>query len=173
MATAAAVVPDSATGVAREAPTVRLGRAWRELRRGATTAVVVDKVFGKPGEPDAVDPGHLDVLDLLSHRDGRRMSELATALHVDPSTVTRTMHRMESAGLARRQAMEADGRVVTAHLTDEGRRVHALVAARRTALIDAAFDDFSRQDQEVLVELLERFLVALGRHATGSPDPAG
>jgi DNA-binding MarR family transcriptional regulator len=69
--------------------------------------------------------------------------------------------------------MEADGRVVTAHLTDEGRRLHALVAARRTALIDAAFADFSMEDRELLVELLERFLVALGQHATESPDPAG
>jgi DNA-binding MarR family transcriptional regulator len=173
MATATAVVEDGAIEAASGSPTARLGRAWREVRRGAVTGRVVEKVFGRPGEPDSVDPGHLDVLDLLSHRDGRRMSELATALHVDPSTVTRTMHRMEAAGLARRQATEADGRVVTAHLTDEGRRLHALVAARRTALIDAAFGELSVGDREQLVELLERFLVALGQHATDTSEPAG
>jgi len=173
MTTATAVVADAATDEARESPTVRLARAWREMRRGAATGVVVEKVFGRPGEPDAVEPGHLDVLDLLSHRDGRRMSELASALHVDPSTVTRTMHRMEAAGLARRQAMEADGRVVTAHLTDEGRRLQALVAARRTALLDAALTEFSTQDRTMFVQLLERFVVALGQHAAGTADPAG
>lgn len=173
MTTAPAVVADGHVASARQSPTVRLGRAWRELRRGAATGALVERLFGRPGEPDSVEPGHLDVLDILSQRDGRRMSELATALNVDPSTVTRTMHRMEAAGLARRQAMEADGRVVTAHLTDEGRRRHALVAARRTDLIEAGLADFAMEDRELLVELLERFLSALGQHATETPDPAG
>ena len=34
----------------------------------------------------------------------RRMNELASALRVDPSTVTRTMQRMEVAGLADAQS---------------------------------------------------------------------
>jgi DNA-binding MarR family transcriptional regulator len=173
MTTAPAVVADRDTATARESPTVRLGRAWREMRRGAATGPLVERLFGRPGEPDSVEPGHLDVLDVLTQRDGRRMSDLAGALHVDPSTVTRTMHRMEAAGLARRQTMEADGRVVTAHLTDEGRRIHALVSARRTALIDAGLADFSMEDRELLVALLERFLGALAGYATGTRKPAG
>ena len=172
MAIAPGVVADGDAAVARDSPTLRLGRAWRELRRGAATGPLVERLFGRPGEPDSVEPAHLDVLDILTQRDGRRMSELANALHVDPSTATRTMHRMEAAGLARRQTMEADGRVVTAHLTEEGRRLHALVSARRTALIDAGLADFSADDREQLVELLERFLAALARHATGRRDPA-
>jgi len=157
----ATAVADGETETTHEPATARFARAWRELRRGAATGVLVEQLFGRPGAPDSVEPGHLDVLDLLAKRDGRRMSELAAALRVDPSTVTRTMNRMEAAGLARRAATDADGRVVTAHLTDEGRRVHALVSARRTAIIEAAFRDFSEEDQELLVELLERFLAAL------------
>jgi len=143
------------------------------MRRGTATGVLVAALFGHPGEPDSVEPAHLDVLDILSRRDGPRMSELASALHVDPSTVTRTMHRMEAAGLARRAAAEHDGRVVTAHLTDEGRRLQALVAERRTALIDAALDEFAPDEREHLVDLLERFLDAIGRNAAGSSDAAG
>src|SRR3954469_16612258 len=99
---------DSAT------PVERLGRSWREMRRGTTTTLVAAHVFGPSGEADHVDPTHLDVLDLLAHEDGRTMSELAVALHVDPSTITRTMHRLEAAGLARRATAPNDGGPVTA-----------------------------------------------------------
>jgi hypothetical protein len=94
-------------------PSARLGRAWRELRRGTTTLLVTDRVFGRPGEPQHIEPNHLDVLDMLTRCDGRRMSELAAGLHVDPSTITRTMHRMEAAGLVRRATVASDGRLVT------------------------------------------------------------
>jgi DNA-binding MarR family transcriptional regulator len=166
------VVANGDVELARGSPVERLGRAWRELRRGTATGVLVEQLFGRHGEPSSVEPGHLDVLDILSARDGQRMSELALALRVDPSTVTRTMHRMETAGLARRAAFERDGRVVTAHLTEEGRRVHALVAAKRTALIEAALEDFTPDERLELVELLERFLHALDRNTTGRVDPA-
>ncbi len=91
----------------------RIGRAWRELRRGTVHGVLAERLFGQPGEPDAVEPGQLDVLDLLASRDDRRMSDLAAALRVDPSTVTRTLQRMEAAGLAsaaRRPATGASSR---------------------------------------------------------------
>jgi DNA-binding MarR family transcriptional regulator len=141
------------------------------MRRGSTALLVTDRVFGRPGEPQHVEPNHLDVLDLLTRRDGRRMSELAAALHVDPSTITRTMHRMEAAGLAQRASVAADGRLVTAHLTEEGRRVHGLVAGRRAELIAAGLAGLSSDEQERLVDLLERFLRSLGAYVR-TPNPA-
>lgn len=168
MPSVAAAVANGDTGVEPDSPTLRLSFAWREMRRGAVTGVLVEQLFGRPGEPDYVEPGHLDVLDLLAKQDGRRMSDLAAALRVDPSTITRTMHRMEAAGLARRAAAEADGRVVTAHLTDEGRRLHALVAARRAAIVEAGLRDFTPEEQEQLVDLLERFLAAVEANVTAT-----
>jgi len=161
MSPVASLAANGDTETTPDSPAARMSRAWREMRRGNATAVLVERLFGRPGEPDSVEPGHLDVLDVLSRHDGQRMSELAAALRVDPSTVTRTMQRMEAAGLARRAATDADGRVVRAHLTDEGRRLHAVVAARRSAVVEAAFHDFSPEEQESLVELLERFLAAV------------
>ena len=73
---------------------------WRELRRGASTTVVRDRMFGT-GE-EAIEPGHMDVLDLLHREEPRRMNDLAAALRVDPSTVTRAIQRMEAEGLVRR-----------------------------------------------------------------------
>ena len=107
------------------------------------------------------------------------MSDLAAALRVDPSTVTRTLQRMEAAGLARRGPAAADGRVVTVHLTDEGRRLHAAVAARRAAIIDGDPRRRSRpEDRDQLVDLLERFVASLDDYAAPSrtrprPKPPG
>jgi DNA-binding MarR family transcriptional regulator len=151
-------------------PVVRLGRTWQLLRRGAVDGDL--RMLGRPGEPGHVDPVQLDILDALVGRDGQRMSDLAIAMRVDPSTITRAMHRMEAAGLATRRATAADGRVVTAHLTDEGRHLHELVLQRRADLIRAAIVDFTPEEQDRLADLLERFVGSLVASAGArSPGP--
>jgi DNA-binding MarR family transcriptional regulator len=135
----------------------RMGRAWRDLRRGATTAVLRDRVFGVG--PGAVEPGHMDVLDLLMQRGRCRMSELAAALRVDPSTVTRTLQRMEAAGLARRlPSTSGDRRAVIVTISATGRDRHAAVAVRRATMLTEIMARFSDNEQERLVDLLERFI---------------
>jgi DNA-binding MarR family transcriptional regulator len=143
----------------------RIGRAWRELRRGTSTAILAERLFGRSGEPDAVEPAQLDVLDLLASHDRRRMSDLAAALRVDPSTVTRTLQRMEAAGLARRGPAAADGRVVTVRLTDEGRRLQRAAADRRTTIVLEILDAFSGEERHQLVVLVERFVSSLQDYA--------
>ncbi|MEJ8278428.1 MarR family winged helix-turn-helix transcriptional regulator [Pseudonocardia spirodelae] len=63
-----------------------------------------------------------DVLVQLSEAPGRalRMTELADAVLLSRSGVTRLVDRLERAGLVARAKVEADGRGVTAHLTDTG-----------------------------------------------------
>jgi DNA-binding MarR family transcriptional regulator len=145
----------------------RMGRAWRELRRGPSTLVIIDELFGPPGDGDSVEPVHLDVLDLLTEHGDLRMSDLAAELRVDPSTVTRTLQRMEAAGLAERVPDGGDGRVVKVHLTPEGVRLHGVVSARRAAILDAVFSDFDKADRAQLVELLERFIKSVDEYAAG------
>jgi len=106
----------------------RMGRAWRDLRRGAATAVVRDQMFGTDAE--AIEPGHMDVLDLLDRT--WRMGDLAAALRLDPSTITRTIQRMEADGLVVRTPATGDRRVVTVAITRAGRRIHSEVAQRRS-----------------------------------------
>jgi len=172
MLTATEVPADDVLRPPRESTTVRLGQAWRHMRRGVGTGALLEQVFGRRGGPDFVEPGHLDVLELLVERDGQRMSDLATALHLDPSTVTRTMHRMEAAGLARRAGAARDGRVVIAHLTTEGRRLQHLVAARRSRVMEAALGTLGPVERVQLVDLLERFVDALAGTAAVTPEPA-
>ena len=120
-----------------------MARAWRELGRAT----------GRTAQ--------LDLLELLTQRDDWRMSELAMALHVDPSAVTRTLQRMEAAGLAIRSGGNGDGRVVTVRATTHGRQRYADVTARRMEILDEVLGELAEGERYQLVELLERFLAAL------------
>ena len=141
--------------------------------------VIRDEIFGT-GD-DAFEPAQVDVLELLVQRDGRRMSELAAALGVDPSTVTRTLQRMEHCGLAERTPHDHDGRGVTVHITPAGQRGHDIVLGRRRQIVEQLLARFDDDDRLQLVELVERFIVgsadyvALGAasgSAHGSPAAA-
>ncbi|MDQ6854515.1 MAG: MarR family transcriptional regulator [Actinomycetota bacterium] len=64
-----------------------------------------------------------DVLAQLSNAGGQlRMSELADAVLLSRSGVTRLVDRMERAGLVRREQCETDRRASYATLTPEGKR---------------------------------------------------
>ncbi|MET0457724.1 MAG: MarR family transcriptional regulator [Ilumatobacteraceae bacterium] len=154
-----AAEPDSA------AATARVGRAWRELRRGPSTTKLMDDLVGRHDDDGAIEPGQLDILDILAVRDDRRMSDLAASLHVDPSTVTRTLQRMEHSGLASRAGTPDDGRVVTVHLTDEGRRVHAAVSARRAEMLDGILGAFTPDELDQLAGLLDRLVTSIQAYA--------
>jgi DNA-binding MarR family transcriptional regulator len=144
---------------------MRIARAWRELRRGAAMGKLRETTFVAGGEP--LEPGQLDSLDLLVQRDEWRMSELADALRVDPSTATRAVQRLEKVGLAQRQPCGVDGRVVIVSATPEGRDRHAVFSTGRRALLKSLLEEFDPSERDQLAELLERFVGALDRYVDG------
>jgi MarR family transcriptional regulator, organic hydroperoxide resistance regulator len=60
------------------------------------------------------------VLLTLWERDGRAIGEIATALALEPSTVTPLVKRLEGSGLVTRRRDEADERRIHISLTDAG-----------------------------------------------------
>lgn len=132
---------------------------WRELRRGVATSVVRDRMFGT-GD-DAIEPGHMDVLDLLSEESPRRMNDLAGALRVDPSTVTRAIQRMEADGLVRRVPADGDGRGVSVVATENGTRRWRTVFERRALIVAHILEALDPDDRVALVTLLDRFVASL------------
>ena len=81
-------------------------------------AALRDSLFGTGA--DALEQGQMDTLDLLATQASWRMSDLAEALRVDPSTATRAMQRLVNVGLACRKPSDDDGRVVMAAITAAG-----------------------------------------------------
>lgn len=135
---------------------LRIGRAWREMRRWATASDIRDIIYGVGGS--AIDPGQMDALDLLVAVPSCRMSELAEHLRIDPSSATRAVQRLIKDNLAERVEHEGDGRVVAIAATDRGRKIHEHVAARRRELIFSVLEEFDETERHQLAEFLERFL---------------
>lgn len=139
----------------------RIGRAWREIRRGASAGTLREAVYGSPTSDDvSIEAGQMDALDLLVTVDSCRMGDLAEHLRIDPSTATRAMQRLVKDDLATRVDHEGDGRVVVVAATEKGRHVHTVVAERRRSLILSIMEQFTGAERTELAHYLERFVAA-------------
>lgn len=143
----------------QQALALRIGLAWIEIRRGASMTAVRDHLFGT-GE-DALEQGQMDTLDLLAQQSSWRMSELADALRVDPSTATRAVHRLIRSGLATRASSAEDGRVVIVEISPAGRVRHGEVAHRRAVVLAHLLAAFEPAERPVLADMLDRFVAAV------------
>jgi DNA-binding MarR family transcriptional regulator len=136
----------------------RIGRAWIELRRGAAASALRSYLFGTG---KALEQGQMDALDLLTRRDERPMKELAARLRVEPSTATRAVQRLENDGLVERFPSPEDGRVVLVRITDEGRRRHDAVAARRSIAMMHILSEFDQDERAQLADLMDRLITSI------------
>lgn len=137
----------------------RMGRAWREIRRGATAGEVRDVIYGIGGS--AIEPGQMDALDVIIIEGQHTMGEIAERLRIDPSTATRAVQRLIKDGLAERTTDETDARVVTVTPTERGRKIHADVSQRRREVLLGIMERFPAEEREVLADTLEKFVAAL------------
>lgn len=135
---------------------VRIGKAWSDLRRGASMALLRDYFFGTA--EDRLDSGQMDTLDALVRQPSWRMSDLAEALRVDPSTATRSVQRLVKVNLAERSGDTDDGRVVMVRATAEGRCVHDVVDRRRRYVISTLMSAFTVDERTEFADLLTRFV---------------
>ena len=155
--------PDSISDTDLEVA-MRVGIAWRELRRGAMASDVRDVIYGVGGS--AIEPGQMDALDLLVTIPSCRMSELAEYLHIDPSSATRAVQRLIKDDLAEHAEKEGDGRVVYIAITERGRRIHGDIAERRRNLLLRVLSDFAEDERQLFTEFLERFTTSIDTAVT-------
>ncbi|MEO8265004.1 MAG: MarR family transcriptional regulator [Ilumatobacteraceae bacterium] len=147
---------------------VRIGASWVQIRRGAAMGALRDYLLGTGDE--ALEQGQMDSLDLLARQSLWRMSDLAEALRIDPSTATRAVQRLVSAGLASRSTNDGDGRVVMVEITEAGRSRHADVNARRGLLMTHMLGAFTPEERPVLADMLERFVSAVDAFVANRAD---
>lgn len=145
-------------------PGQRIALAWRAMRRGSSTAQLRSLLASPDGH--RLEQAQLDALEVLGgDPHGWRMTEFADALHVDPSTATRTVDRLHRMGLAHRSVDTEDGRVVRVELSDAGRRTLTRIRARRADWMDRLLEPFSAPEREQLASLLERFVSSIDQLA--------
>jgi DNA-binding MarR family transcriptional regulator len=104
--------------------------------------------------------GDYDVLIQLARApEGLRMCDLAEAVVLSPSGLTRRIDRLERGGLVRRSRGANDARNVETRLTPAGRRLFKRLRATHVAGIQERFlDHFSDEEITALGELLGRLV---------------
>jgi MarR family transcriptional regulator, organic hydroperoxide resistance regulator len=104
-------------------------------------------------------PPQLFALRALDPDDPMPMSELASGMHLDNSTVTGIVDRLEERGLVERRTAPHDRRVKMLVVTDAGAEIRRLVVERFDA-VPTPLTKLSRSDQVALRDILRRALEA-------------
>jgi DNA-binding MarR family transcriptional regulator len=125
-----------------------LGQALRKLR------VLVGE---EAGYAYAIGAGFWQLM-LLNQRGEERISEIASALNLDISTVSRQIKSLEARGLIERVSDASDARVAIVKLTQLGRATLTELESRRSSVIAKALSAWDRQDLSDLLDLLSRLV---------------
>ncbi|MFH8496421.1 MarR family winged helix-turn-helix transcriptional regulator [Streptomyces coeruleorubidus] len=96
-------------------------------------------------------PGQELLLMQLLDRDGQTQSELLESVGLDHSTVSKSLRRMQDAGLLIREPAEHDRRVMVVHLTEKGRAMREPLAAMWRALEETSAQNLSAHQAETFV----------------------
>jgi DNA-binding MarR family transcriptional regulator len=101
-------------------------------------------------------PGQDQVLRALLAEDGLTMSEIAAELQIRPPTASKMAARMGAQGLVARRSSSEDARLVTIHITDEGRALAEKLHAVSRKLEKQLLIDLDAKDARRLRRLLKR-----------------
>lgn len=110
-------------------------------------------------------PGQELLLMQLLDRDGQTQSELLESVGLDHSTVSKSLRRMQDAGLLIREPAEYDRRVMIVHLTDKGRAMREPIAAMWQALEETSARNLSAQQTESFVRTAYAIIDAINSRA--------
>jgi MarR family transcriptional regulator, organic hydroperoxide resistance regulator len=99
----------------------------------------------------------------LWRQEGLTQSELVEMLGVEPPTVTRTLQRLEQAGIVERRTDPEDARVTRVYLTDQGRALEKEVRAIWDKLESMTLRGLSDVEIALLGRLLDQISANLGR----------
>jgi DNA-binding MarR family transcriptional regulator len=112
-------------------------------------------------------PTHLSlplagILFSLGREDGLSSAELARRETVTAQTMNQLVTRMVKRGLVERRRHASHGRILTLHLTDDGRRALEETLGRAAAAERRMLAGFSASERDRLVRDLNRCVEALG-----------
>ncbi|MFD5234598.1 MarR family winged helix-turn-helix transcriptional regulator [Streptomyces qaidamensis] len=117
-------------------------------------------------------PGQELLLMQLLDRDGQTQSELLDSVGLDHSTVSKSLRRMQDAGLLVREPAAHDRRVMVVHLTDKGRAMREPLAAMWRALEETSARNLSEQQAESFVETAYAITEAISSRALPEEESA-
>ncbi|WP_062381313.1 MarR family transcriptional regulator [Demequina pelophila] len=107
------------------------------------------------------------VLVVLSNKGGMRMGDLAEQIGVHPSTLTRTVERLEQNGFILRSPVPGNRREIRVSLEERGAALVETVTQARRATILSIIETLPAEEQETVKQGMTLFA-----RAAGEPDPA-
>ncbi|MCX4993592.1 MarR family winged helix-turn-helix transcriptional regulator [Streptomyces sp. NBC_00568] len=96
-------------------------------------------------------PGQELLLMQLYEKDGQTQSELLASVGLDHSTVSKSLRRMQDAGLLTREPAEHDRRAMIVRLTDKGRDMRKPIAAMWAALEEISVRGLDSEEIESFI----------------------
>ncbi len=128
----------------------------------AQLMMTVGRRFRARLDGDAVDPSQAALLYTLKIRGALRLGDIADAMKLDASTVSRHVHQLADRGFVERGPDPDDGRASIITLTDEGRVGLTSSFEQRRAILAEAIADWDDDEREQLRVHLTRLAAALG-----------
>ncbi|MEU5154122.1 MarR family winged helix-turn-helix transcriptional regulator [Glycomyces sp. NPDC021274] len=116
-------------------------------------------------------PGQELLLMHLLDRDGQTQSELLDAVGLDHSTVSKSLRRMQEAGLLIREPAEHDRRVMVVHLTEKGRAMREPLAAMWRDLEETSTQHLSAQQAKTFVRDAYAVIDAISGRTRSTEEP--
>ncbi|MFJ3671121.1 MarR family winged helix-turn-helix transcriptional regulator [Streptomyces sp. NPDC090106] len=113
-------------------------------------------------------PGQELLLMQLFDRDHRTQAELLDHAGLDHSTVSKSLRRMQEAGLLTREPAEHDRRVMVVHLTDQGRALQEPIADMWRALEEISVRELTTEQAESFTTWARTIEKSLKDHARRS-----
>ncbi len=147
----------------------RVGRAWREMRRGAAAIAVKEHFYGSDTY-GALDLALADALTVVCQQGPIRMGELAEALHITPASTTRAVHCLVDRGFVEREPVPEDQRSVQVRVTETGQARFNEMSSKIQRGMTLVLSEFSADEQEQLAGYLDRFVTAVEGLASSSSD---
>jgi DNA-binding MarR family transcriptional regulator len=130
------------------------------LTASRTLIAVATQSLGAAAEDTTI--AQYRALVVLASRGPQRMTDLAAALAVTPSTAGRMCDRLVRKGLIRRHRARSDRRAVQVSVTAAGREVVDQATARRRALIAGILGKLPARQQSAVASALAAFAAAAG-----------
>jgi DNA-binding MarR family transcriptional regulator len=132
----------------------RIGLLLRQAHRRAATA------FTRALEPLGIDGRDFGVLLLLDTLGVATQKQLIDRLGSDKASMVRTIDRLEAQGFLTRDQSPTNRRAQDVRLTDAGRRTYASAQEEAQRVVADLFVEFSRDERQQLMTLLDRFVRA-------------
>lgn len=114
-------------------------------------------------------PGQELLLMQLFDRDGQTQTELLERVGLDHSTVSKSLRRMQEAGLLAREPAPHDRRVMVVHLTDAGRALREPIADMWRTLEQISVRDLTPEQVEMFTTWAHTIEKSVRDHGRQAP----